>query len=150
MQTQVCPQLRNFVAMQSAMAASTSASLKTRNGALPPSSSEIFLTPVEHCCMRILPTSVDPVNVNLEIFGCCVSTLPISCELSPTTTLMTPLGMPARAASSHILRADSGVSVAGLMTIVHPAARAGPALRAIIALGKFHGVIQPTTPTGCL
>jgi hypothetical protein len=30
---------------------------------------------------------------------------------------------------------------------VQPAASAGPALRAIIAAGKFHGVIAPHTPT---
>ncbi|MNT98075.1 hypothetical protein D3C72_2405730 [compost metagenome] len=34
--------------------------------------------------------------------------------------------------------------------MVQPAARAGPALRVIIALGKFHGVIAATTPIGCL
>jgi hypothetical protein len=34
------------------------------------------------------------------------------------------------------------------MTIGHPAAIAGAALRVIIAAGKFHGVIAATTPTG--
>jgi hypothetical protein len=56
--------------------------------------------------------------------------------------------MPARVASSPSASADSGVSEAGLMTIEQPAASAGPALRVIIALGKFHGVIAATTPTG--
>ena len=36
---------------------------------------------------------------------------------------------------------DSGVCCAGLMTIVQPAAIAGPILRVPIAIGKFHGVI---------
>ena len=45
--------------------------------------------------------------------------------------------------------ADKGVSAAGLITIVQPAASAGEAFRVIIALGKFHGVIAVTTPTGC-
>jgi hypothetical protein len=31
-----------------------------------------------------------------------------------------------------------------------PAASAGAALRVIMALGKFHGVIEAATPTGCL
>jgi hypothetical protein len=31
---------------------------------------------------------------------------------------------------------------------VQPAASAGPALRVIIAAGKFHGVIAAATPTG--
>ena len=97
-----------------------------------------------------MPIDVDPVKVNFPILGCCVSTKPISCELLPATTLITPLGKPARSANSHIASADSGVSVAGLITIVQPEASAGAALRAIIAFGKFHGVTHPTTPTGCL
>jgi len=32
---------------------------------------------------------------------------------------------------------------------VHPAASAAAILRVIIALGKFHGVMAATTPTGC-
>lgn len=32
--------------------------------------------------------------------------------------------------------------------MVQPAANAGPALRVIIAEGKFHGVMAATTPTG--
>jgi hypothetical protein len=35
-----------------------------------------------------------------------------------------------------------------LQTNVQPAASAGPALRVIIAAGKFHGVIAATTPIG--
>ena len=46
--------------------------------------------------------------------------------------------------------ADSGVSAAGRPTKAQPAASAGPALRVIIALGKFHGVIDAATPIGCL
>ena len=40
------------------------------------------------------------------------------------------------------------MSSAGLHTTVQPAASAGAILRAIIAAGKFHGVIAATTPTG--
>ena len=43
---------------------------------------------------------------------------------------------------------DSGVWLAGLATMVQPLASAAAAFRAIIAVGKFHGVIEPTTPTG--
>ena len=66
------------------------------------------------------------------------------------TTLNTPFGMPARSASSASASAENGVCVAGFSTTVQPAASAGPALRVIIAAGKFHGVIAPHTPTGCL
>ena len=62
----------------------------------------------------------------------------------------TPGGMPARPANSAKASAESGVSVAGLQTKVQPAASAGPALRVIMALGKFQGVMAATTPTGCL
>jgi len=41
---QVCPELRNLHSTAPATAASRSASAKTMNGALPPSSSETFLT----------------------------------------------------------------------------------------------------------
>jgi ATP-dependent helicase YprA (DUF1998 family) len=34
--------------------------------------------------------------------------------------------------------------------MVQPAAIAGAALRVIIAIGKFHGVIAAHTPIGCL
>ena len=66
------------------------------------------------------------------------------------TTLNTPAGTPARSASTASASADSGVSSEGRATKVQPTARAGASLRAIMALGKFHGVIEPTTPTGCL
>ncbi len=40
------------------------------------------------------------------------------------------------------------MAVAGFTTVVQPAARAGPSLRASIDDGKFHGVMAATTPTG--
>ena len=43
--------------------------------------------------------------------------------------------------------AVSGVDEAGFTMLVQPAAMAGPSLRVIIAAGKFHGVIDATTPT---
>ena len=59
-------------------------------------------------------------------------------------------GIPARCASSARANAENGVWVAGLITIGQPAAMAGPALRAIMALGKFQGVMAATTPMGSL
>ncbi len=43
----------------------------------------------------------------------------------------------------------SGVSEAGLRTIVQPAAIAGPIFLVAIADGKFQGVTRRDTPTGC-
>ena len=41
-----------------------------------------------------------------------------------------------------------GVSVAGLKTTVLPQTSAGSIFQLGIAIGKFHGVITPTTPIG--
>ncbi len=117
------------------------------NGALPPSSSDTFFTVPEHCCINSRPTSVEPVNDSLRTFGLDVSSPPIV-GASPVMMLSTPLGMPARSASSAIDSADNGVCSAGLSTTVQPAASAGATLRVIIAFGKFHGVIAAHTPIG--
>ena len=78
-----------------------------------------------------------------------MSSAPISVA-APVMTLNTPAGTPARSASSASASAENGVCEAGLSTTVQPAAIAGPALRVIIASGKFHGVMHATTPIGSL
>ena len=65
------------------------------------------------------------------------------------TTLSTPSGRPTSWSRSARASIVSGVWLAGLTTIVQPAAMAGPILRVPIASGKFHGVIMSTGPTGC-
>ena len=147
--TQVWPALRYLEAMAPATALSRSASSKTMNGALPPSSSPSFLMVGAHCAIRMRPISVEPVKLSARTVALPVSSLPIALAL-PVTTLNTPLGMPAISASAASASAVSGVSEAGLTTIVQPTASAGPALRVIMAAGKFQGVIAATTPTGCL
>src|SRR5206468_8126542 len=64
-------------------------------------------------------------------------------------TLSTPSGSPASPRISASLSIDRGVALAGLTTIVAPAAIAGPIFRVPIARGKFHGVIRRHGPTGC-
>ncbi len=130
-------------------AASRSASSNTTNGALPPSSSEIFLIVGATCFIRRRPTSVEPVNESLRTVGFAHISPPIA-GASPVTTLSTPGGNPARCASSASASAEYGVASAGLMTTVQPAASAGATLRVIIDDGKFHGVIAAQTPTGSL
>ena len=100
------------------------------------------------CAISFLPISVEPVNVTLRTIGLDVISPPIA-DAEPVTTDNTPLGTPARSASTASASADSGVWLAGLTTMVQPAASAGPALRVIIAAGKFHGVIAAQTPIGC-
>src|SRR5690606_18940559 len=134
-QTQVCPVLRYLDAIAPCTAASTSASSNTIKGAIPPSSNARYLIVGAHCALRSRPTSVDPVNDSLRTRGLRVSSPPISLE-DPVKTLNTPRGMPALWASSASASADKGVALAGFKTIVQPAARAGPALRVIMAFGK--------------
>ena len=116
---------------------------------MPPSSSDTFLMPAAHCSISFAPTSVEPVKLSLRTVGFAVSSLPMS-PAEPVTTLNTPFGIPARSASSASASAEKGVWLAGLSTMVQPAANAGPALRVIIAAGKFHGVMAAVTPIGCL
>jgi len=146
--TQVCPLCRYLDSTAAVTAASRSASSKTRNGALPPSSSVRRLTVSAHCADSSLPTSVEPVNEISRTAGLAHRVRPMA-GASPVITLSTPAGSPARCPSSAMASADSGVCSAGLSTTVQPAASAGAALRVIMAAGKFHGVMQPTTPIGC-
>src|SRR5437762_745741 len=119
--TQVWPALRYFEAIAPFTAASISASSKTMNGALPPSSSDSFLTVPAHCCISNLPTSVEPVKVNLRTVGFEVSSPPTSFD-GPVMQEKTPFGTPARSASSQNANAENGVALAGFSTIVQPAA----------------------------
>ena len=66
----------------------------------------------------------------------------------PVTKLMTPGGKPASIKHCTNISAHIGVSVAGLNTTVFPATSAGNIFQLGIAIGKFHGVITPTTPSG--
>ena len=60
----------------------------------------------------------------------------------------TPGGNPASSASSPSRSAVSGVSSAGLRTTVLPAASAGAKPQPAMGIGKFHGTMTPTTPSG--
>src|SRR5207237_2250954 len=106
-QTHVCPVLRYFDMIAPSTAASRSASSKTMNGALPPSSSDSFFTVLAHCAIRSLPVSVDPVNDSLRTTGWLVSSAPISVA-EPVTTLRPPFGTPARSASAATARRENG------------------------------------------
>ena len=119
------------------------------NGALPPSSIESRSRLSEAWAISFLPTSVEPVNDSLRSRGSAISGLIVSPELVAVTRFSTPLGSPASSRILASISIDSGVSCAGLTTIVQPAAIAGPTLRVPIASGKFQGVISRHGPTGC-
>ena len=119
-------------------------------GALPPSSSDSFLSVPAEARARCLPTGVEPVKVILRTRASSSHTSTTSGVRSreAVTRLMVPAGKPASSASATSAAAVSGVSSAGFATTVQPAASAGASLRAIMASGKFQGVIAATTPTG--
>ena len=73
--------------------------------------------------------------------------LPIA-EPGPVTQLKTPAGRPARSNRPAMNTPDQGVNDAGLNTTVLPVSSAGSVLRHITFIGKFHGLMTPTTPSG--
>ena len=135
------PMLRILAITAPSTAASTSASAKTRNGALPPSSIDVRSTPSADCSISLRPTSVEPVNVSLRSRGSAMIGFDTALDDDDVITLSTPAGSPASSRICASASIESGVCCAGLITIVQPAATAGPILRVPIAIGKFHGVI---------
>src|SRR5690625_291126 len=101
------------------------------------------------CPISTRPISVDPVKLSFRTIGLLVISPPI-CVADPVITENTPAGTPASSARTASAKAEYGVWLAGLTTIGQPAASAAAALRVIIALGKFQGVIAAHTPTGSL
>ncbi|KAH3678653.1 hypothetical protein OGATHE_000203 [Ogataea polymorpha] len=148
--THVWPEERNLQLIKPAAAFSRSASSKTTNGAFPPSSIDSRLSVLELCSISSLPTRVEPVKDTFFKSGDLQKSSPTLAVLlcATGTKFTTPSGTPASTPSTAIAIADIGVSAAGLITEVQPAARAAPSLRVIMASGKFHGVMIPTGPTG--
>lgn len=62
------------------------------------------------------------------------------------TRLKTPAGRPLRDRISARAQAEPGTRSAGLKTTQLPQARAGAIFQAGMAMGKFQGVMRPTTP----
>ncbi len=68
----------------------------------------------------------------------------------PVTMLITPGGSPSTdAKTSANLSAICELIDGGLRMQVLPTATAGASLTAVMMVGRFHGVINPTTPTAC-
>ena len=125
------------------------ASANTMFGDFPPSSSEIFFTLLAAARITCCPTSVEPVNATLSTSGEAAIRSPTVLP-DPVTTFTTPAGAPASVKmrpSSYVVH---GVYVAGLITQVQPTANAGASFHVASSIGKFHGVMIPTTPTGSL
>ena len=140
--------LRSLASIAPSTAASRSASSKTMNGAFPPSSIEERKTFLADCSSNLTPTWVEPVKVILRNRESAITGALVVADSFVVITLMTPAGNPASSKVFTNRSVVSGVSSAGLITTVQPAASAGPILRVAIASGKFHGVIAKTGPTG--
>lgn|SRR3989338_11526519 len=90
-----------------------------------------------------------PVKEMPRILGCEIMAAPVSLP-GPVTRLMTPFGKPAFSRISTNAYAHAGVSEEGLKTRVLPQIKAADIFQAGMAMGKFQGVIIPTTPSGIL
>ena len=128
---------------------SSSASMmlsKKMLGDLPPNSKVTGVMFLEAYCMMSWPVVVSPVKATLLMRGLEAKGLPASTP-NPLTMLSTPSGkMPSM--SSAKMRMPTGVCSAGLRTTQLPAAKAGATFQAAIKMGKFQGMICPTTPNG--
>ena len=115
-------------------------------GLLPPSSRVTGIRFWPAYCMISRPVVVSPVKAILAIRLLDASGLPAS-NPNPLTTFSTPAGSrsPIRLIRYRI---DAGVCSAGLSTTALPAASAGASFHVAIRIGKFHGMICPTTPSG--
>ena len=90
------------------------------------------------------------MNDSLRVRGSLISGSIVAPDERAVMTLSTPPGSPTSSRIWASISIDSGVCLAGLTTIVQPAAMAGPILRVPMASGKFHGVMKTHGPTGCL
>ena len=114
----------------------------------PPSSRKTRFMVAAPFSMIRWPTEVEPVKEIMSTLGESVSSSPTRWS-EDVTTLRTPAGISVRSATTRPSSvAFHGVSGAGFSTTVLPVARACPSLFSVTSMGKFHGTIAPTTPTG--
>ena len=141
------PMLKKAPRRPASTAASRSASSMTIMGFLPPSSSDTFFRLPAAARTIALPTAVEPVNDTMSTSSCSAMRRPTGSPY-PVITLMTPLGTPAVSQISASNNVVAEVNSLGLITQVQPAAKANGSFWLIISIGKFQGVINPTTPIG--
>ena len=96
--------------------------------------------------MMSRPVVVSPVKAILAMRFDEASGLPASSP-KPLTTLSTPFGSRSPMTSMRTM-IEAGVCSAGFKTTQLPAASAGASFHTAIRIGKFHGMIWPTTPSG--
>jgi hypothetical protein len=117
----------------------------TMAASLPPSSSVRRLSVPAALRMMSWPVRVEPVNTILWMPGW--PEIPRPSAAPPATALTRPGGATSSISSTR-RRVLSGVSSEGLITTALPARSAGMMCHTAIISGQFHGVIDPTTPSG--
>ena len=93
------------------------------------------------------PTVVLPVKLTAATSGCVTSGSPTPGPV-PCTMFSTPGGKPMSRAASPSIHAVTGVTSDGLPTTQQPAASAGAIFHVNRYSGRFHGLMQATTPSG--
>ena len=116
-------------------------------GDLPPSSSVSFFIVSAAVFMMRLPTSVEPVKLILSIPGCLTIASP-AMEPLPGKNVEHARRQPRL--ERQLADADRGErrQLRRLDDDGVPAASAGAAFQPTMIIGKFHGMIAPTTPSG--
>ena len=129
------------------MAPFTSASSKTRQAPLPPSSSSVRFMVRAACSPIFTPTWVEPVKLTQSTSSESTKAAEEAGPF-PLTRLTTPGGKPTSLRMRTSSTMASGSCGAGLTTTVLPAASAGATLPAMLTMGKLYEVMQATTPRG--
>src|SRR6185312_12804865 len=133
--------------MVSRLASDRSASANTIAGFLPPISSDTFLNCAAAVPAMVAPVAVLPVKEIALTAGCSTIACP-TVGPRPCTMFSTPGGKPASMLNSASRAAVQGVISEGLATTVLPLASAGAIFQLNRYNGRFHGLMQPTTPSG--
>ena len=115
-------------------------------GDLPPNSMVTGFRFSDAYCIIRRPVVVSPVKATLATRGELASGLPASGP-NPVMIFITPAGSTSLIKSIKT-KIPTGVCSAGFITTVQPAAMAGASFHVAINMGKFHGMICPTTPIG--
>src|SRR5690606_26533119 len=118
-----------------------------RFGFFPPNSNDSFLNIGAAVRAMFSPVLVPPVKEIAFIFLCSTMACPAEGPV-PCTMFKTPFGKPASVQISPKRKAVIGVTSLGFATTVFPAAIAGAIFQVNKYNGRFHGEIQPTTPSG--
>ena len=115
-------------------------------GDLPPNSKVNGIIFSDAYCMMRRPVVVSPVKAIFFTSGWVANGFPASGP-NPFTTFTTPGGSKSAIASIRN-KIETGVCSAGFNTTQFPAANAGANFQAAMSIGKFQGIICPTTPNG--